>query len=87
MRTTTDVPVSLLNGAGETISTGRVPLLLMARSVIESDQPDVAPFHYSSSLPTGFASIQARSSADGAYPGSSHCANSSSSEYLGWIRG
>lgn len=62
-------------------------LLLMACGGIETDQPDVAPLHYSSSLPTGFASIQARSSADGASPGSSHCANSSSSEYLGRVRG
>ena len=58
----------------------------MAGSGIETDQPDVAPLHYSSSLPTGFASIQAWSSADGTAV-ASHCANSSSSEYFGRFRG
>ena len=61
-------------------------LLLMPGRGIETDQPDVAPLHYNSSLPTGLASIQARSSADGT-PVCSHCANSSSSEYLGRVRG
>lgn len=84
--TTTGVPVSLLNGAGETISTGRAPCC-SCPAVGSRLTSQISPRStYRSSLPTGFASIQARSSADG-LPASSHCANSSSSEYQGRVRG
>ena len=53
-------------------------LLFMAGGRIEGDEPDVAAPHYKSSLPTGLASIQARSPSDGVSV-SSHCARSSSS--------
>ena len=55
------------------------PLLFMAGRGIKADKPDVAPLHYNSSLPTGLASIQSRSSAERVAV-SSHCASSSSSE-------
>ena len=35
------------------------PFLFMACGGVEADQPDLAPLHYSSSLPTGRASSQA----------------------------
>ena len=52
-------------------------LLFMAGRRIEGDEPDVAALHYKSSLPTGLASIQARSSSH-VVSFWSHCAKSSS---------
>ena len=79
MGRTTGVPVRLLKAAGGNDQYRPGPLLFMTGSGIKADKPDVAPLHYNSSLPTGLASIQPRSSAE-RVAGSSHCARSSSSE-------
>ena len=54
-------------------------LLFMPGGGIEADEPDFAPLHYTSSLPTGLASSQTRSSVESVSL-SSHCSRSSSRE-------
>ena len=50
---TTGVPVSSLNGAGENDHDRPGSPLFVTGRGIEADEPDVAPLHYNSSLPTG----------------------------------
>ena len=59
---TRGVLVSSLKGAGGDDHDRPGPPLFMAGRRVQADEPDLASLHYSSSLPTGLASSQARPS-------------------------